>query len=134
MTDVKATLEKYCKDNAEEVKPTLKELECLKQFRSDHESDFIENNVRFNNRSDQIRREIERLNEKIAEEISNHRDLQHSDFIDHENDEFMIGPEHELHPANCNYQIQMKVNSPASSREDSSEEESTDESDEANED
>ena len=206
MTDVKSTLEKYCKDNTEEVKPTLKELECLKQFRSDYETDFIENNVRFNNRSDQIRREIERLNEKIAEEISNHQDLQHSDYIDHENDELMIGhedsvslyswmkgkllekwkeninlqekkfkqyitegqayynmhlcgtrqlniedpeeldvselmftqvkptPEHELHPANCNYQIQMKVNSPASSREDSSEEESTDESDEANED
>lgn len=40
-------------------------------------------------------------------------------------------PEHELHPGHCNYQIQMKVDSPPSSREDSSEEESTDESDEA---
>ena len=93
MTKIKTTLEEYCKYNAEEVKPTLKELECLKQFRDDHESDFLENNVRFNNRSNQIQREIERLNEKIAEEISNHRDLQHSDFIDHENDEFMIGHE-----------------------------------------
>ena len=91
--EVKSTMGEYCKDNAEEIKPTLKELECLKQFRDDHESDFIENNVRFNNRSDQIRREIERLKEKIAEEISDHRDLQDSDFIDHENDEFMIGHE-----------------------------------------
>jgi len=55
-------------DDKQEVKPTLEELERLKQFRDDHESDFIENNVRFNNRSDEIRREIERLNEKIAEE------------------------------------------------------------------
>ena len=206
MTKVKTTLEEYHNYNTQEVKPTLKELECLKQFRDDHESDFIENNVRFNNRSDQIRREIERLNEKIAEEISDHRDLQDSDFIDHKNDEFMIGhedsvglyiwmkekllekwkanlelqekkfkqystkgqfyyfmhlcgtrqlniedpeeldvseliftqvkptPEHKLHPGHCNYQIQMKVDSPPSSREDSSEEESTDESDEAIED
>ena len=76
MTEVKTTLEEYCKDNAEEVKPTLKELECLRLFRDGHESDFMINNERFNNRSDQIRREIERLNEKIAEEISNHQDLQ----------------------------------------------------------
>jgi len=200
------TLEGYRNFNKQEVKPTLKELERLKQFRDDHESDFMENNVRFNNRSDQIRREIEILNAKIEEEISNHQDLQQSEFIDHENDEFMIGhedsvglyswmkekllekwyqnlelqekkfkqylnkgqayyfmhlcgtrqlniedpkeldvselmfeqikptPTHDLHPANCNYQIQMKVNSPPSSREDSSEEESTDENDEANED
>jgi len=84
-------------DDKQEVKPTLEELERLKQFRDDHESDFIENNVRFNNRSDDIRREIERLNEKIAEEISNHQDLQHSDFIDHENDEFMIGHEDSIY-------------------------------------
>jgi len=75
------------------VKPTLKELECLNLFRGEHESKFIINNVRFNNRSEVIQREISRLNEKIMEEISDHVDLQHSDFIDHENDEFMNGHE-----------------------------------------
>ena len=81
------------KVNTEEVKPTLKESECLNLFRGEHESKFIINNVRFNNRSEVIQREISRLNEKIMEEISDHVDLQHSDFIDHENDEFMIGHE-----------------------------------------
>lgn len=60
------------------MKPTLKELECLNLFRGEHESKFIINNVRFNNRSEVIQREISRLNEKIMEEISDHVDLQHS--------------------------------------------------------
>ena len=80
---IKSIWEEHCQENAEAVKPTLKELECLQKFRDDHESNFSINNVRFNNRSDQIRREIERLNEKIAEEISDHKDLQNSEFIDH---------------------------------------------------
>ena len=197
---IKSIWEEHCQENVEAVKPTLKELECLQKFRDDHESNFIINNVRFNNRSDQIRREIERLNEKIAEEISDYRNLQDSEFIDYENDEFMIGhedsvalyswmkekllekwktnlelqekkfkqylthgvfyfhqcgnrqlnledpgkldvselmfeqvkptAEHELHPGKCEYKIQMKFDSPPSSREDSSEEDNTDESDE----
>ena len=90
---IKSIWEEHCQENAEAVKPTLKELECLQKFRDDHESNFIINNVRFNNRSDQIRREIERLNKKIAEEISDYRNLQDSEFIDYENDEFMIGHE-----------------------------------------
>ena len=49
--------------------------------------------ARFNQRSEVIHREISRLNEKIAEEISDHGELQHSDFIDSENDELMIGQE-----------------------------------------
>ena len=38
--------------------------------------------------------------------------------------------EHELHPGQCEYKIEMKFDSPPSSREDSSEEDNTDKSDE----
>jgi len=91
--EIKSLLEKYCQDNSKEVKPTLKELECLRLFRKDYESNFMRNNERFNNRSEVIRSEISRLNEKIEKEISDHINLQESNFIDDENDEFMINHE-----------------------------------------
>ena len=202
MENIKLNCEEHCQADTETLKPTLKELECLQKFRDDHESNFSINMVRFNNRSDQIRREIERLNGLIAKELEDHKDLQNSEFIDYENDEFMIGhedtvalynwmkekllerwnknlelqeekfkeyltqgmslfymhdcgnrqlnleepgkldvseimfeqvkprAEHELHPGQCMTNLEMKFDSPPSSREDSSEEDNTDESDE----
>ena len=79
--------------NDDSVKPTLKELECLRLFRGLHESRCMISNNRFNNRSEEIQREIARLNEKIAEETTDHVVLQHSAFLDDENGEFMIEQE-----------------------------------------